>query len=115
MPPGLADPFLDILKYVKGGKFLVITTPSRLSINIVKKTLTILKEQDLKVLGLIENMCLPESKGLLYGLSEAYKVKYLGSVPFYRGLEEHLDTLKNFMSTEFFRKMVSLSEILVKE
>jgi ATP-binding protein involved in chromosome partitioning len=111
MPPGLADPFLDILKYVKNGEFLVVSTPSRLSINIVKKTLEILKEQNLKILGLIENMRLPESKSLDQ-LSETYGVKYLGSIPFYQGLDRHLGTLKGFMSTEFFQKVMDFSKML---
>lgn len=111
MPPGLADPFLDILKYVKNGEFLVVSTPSRLSINIVKKTLEILKEQNLKILGLIENMNLPESKKLDQ-LTRSYGVKYLGWIPYYQDLDKHLENLNDFMSTEFFEEMMNFSKIL---
>ena len=111
MPPGLADPFLDVLKYVKKGEFLVVATPSRLSINIVKKTLEILKEQNLKILGLIENMNIPEGRKLNQ-LAGSYGVKYLGCIPYYQDMDRHLESLDDFMSTEFFQQIMKLSKTL---
>lgn len=113
MPPGMADPFLDLLKYIKNGNFLIITIPSKLSINIVAKTLEILKEQKVKIFGLIENMRSPEdSSDKISKLAESYKVEYLGSIPYYQNLDTQLDTLPDFMSTNFFQKIQEIGSKL---
>ena len=56
MPPGMGDQFLDVLRFLRKGEFLVVATPSKLAINVVKKLLELLKEQNLKIVGIVENM-----------------------------------------------------------
>ncbi len=110
MPPGMADPFLDLIQYVKNGNFLVITTSSRLSSNIVSKTLKILKEQNLKVLGLIENMrSVGDDSERIRGLANSFNVKHLGFIPYYQDLDTHLGNLEDFISTDFFQKIKAIS------
>ncbi|HNR66192.1 MAG TPA: P-loop NTPase, partial [Atribacterota bacterium] len=110
MPPGMADPFLDLLQYVKNGSFLVITTSSRLSSNIVSKTLKILKEQNLKVLGLIENMrSVGDDSERIRDLANSFNVKHLGYIPYYHNLDIHLGNLQDFISTDFFQKIKAIS------
>ncbi|HOR42193.1 MAG TPA: P-loop NTPase [Atribacterota bacterium] len=110
MPPGMADPFLDLLKYVKNGNFLVITTPSKLSINIVSKTLEILKEQNLKIYGLVENMRSPEDHSKrINNLAKSYDVPYLGYIPLYQNLDVQLEDLKDFLSTDFFLRVKKIA------
>ncbi len=109
MPPGMADPFLDLLQYIRNGNFLIITTPSRVSINVVTKTIEIIREQDLKIVGLIENMCTNKNKSKsISNLIESYKVNYLGYIPYYYHFDDHLDTLSDFVSTDFFQKIKTL-------
>ncbi|GAB4114809.1 MAG: Mrp/NBP35 family ATP-binding protein [Candidatus Caldatribacteriota bacterium] len=106
MPPGMSDPFLDILKYVKNGNCLVITTPSRLAENIVAKTLKILKEQNLKIMGLIENMRPTKNDyQRINELARSYKVPYLGFIPYYPDLDNYLDSLPDFISSDFFQQI----------
>lgn len=113
MPPGMADPFLDLLQYVKNGNFLVITASSRLSINIVSKTLEILKEQNLKIGGLIENMrSTDHNSQTISNLADNYNVKHLGFIPYYQDLDYNLDNLDDFISTEFFQKIKEISSNL---
>ena len=110
MPPGMADPFLDLLQYVKNGNFLVITTSSRFSSNIVSKTLKILKELDLKVFGLIENMCsTKEGNSRIRELADSFNVKHLGNISYYPDLDTHLDSWQDFISTDFFQKIKEIS------
>ena len=110
MPPGMADPFLDLLQYVKNGNFLVITTSSRLSSNIVSKTLKILKELDLKIFGLIENMCLTEDgNSRIRELANSFNVKHLGNIPYYQDLDINLGSWQDFLSTDFFQKIKEIS------
>ncbi|MDD3656430.1 MAG: P-loop NTPase [Atribacterota bacterium] len=113
MPPGMADPFLDLLQYVRNGNFLIITTPSRLAVNIVAKTLEILKEQDLKIIGLMENMHTTEHNSKrISDLIESYKVKYLGYIPYYQNLDDHMDALQDFILTDFFQKIKMIGSCL---
>lgn len=113
MPPGMADPFLDILQYVKNGNFLVISTSSRLSVNIVNKTIRMLKEQNLNIIGLIENMrSVKQESDTIEELSRSYNVKHLGSIPYYQDLDIHLDSLQDFISTDFFQNIKKISDDL---
>ncbi len=66
MPPGLGDQFLDVLRFLKrGGEFLVVATPSKLSINVVEKLLTLLGgEREHRVIGIVENMKLDDEKDI---------------------------------------------------
>jgi ATP-binding protein involved in chromosome partitioning len=109
MPPGMADPFLDLLQYIKNGNFLVVSTSSRLSSNIVSKTLKILKELDLKIFGLIENMCSDDRNSRIKELAIDYNVKHLGNIPYYQDLDTHLGSWQDFLSTDFFQKIKEIS------
>jgi len=55
-PPGLGDALLDLLKLIRRLVFLVVTTPSKLSLETVKKLLALLREIRAPVIGVIENM-----------------------------------------------------------
>ena len=49
MPPGIGEETLDIIRLVKKNEFLIVTTPSKVSIGAVYKLLLILKEQNIPV------------------------------------------------------------------
>ncbi len=113
MPPGMSDPFLDILQYVKNGKFLVIATSSILSANIVSKTIKMLKEQNLNIIGLIENMEPANNESnRIKELTENYNIKHLGNIPYYQNLDIHLGNLQNFIATDFFQNIKKISDEL---
>jgi hypothetical protein len=44
MPPGISDAILDLIRLVKGIKFLIVTMPSPLAFETVKKLLGLLAE-----------------------------------------------------------------------
>ena len=77
-PPGMADEILDALKYVPRIEFVIVATPSPLSIDSVKRFTKFLVDEGARVLGLVENM----GSGELEPLSRALGVKYLGYVPY---------------------------------
>ncbi|MEO3993639.1 MAG: ATP-binding protein [Desulfurococcaceae archaeon TW002] len=79
-PPGMSDVHLEIINNVGKAKPLIITTPHILSINPVKSLLTILKEAEIAVIGLIENMS-ENPTDLVINLCREFKIRYLGNVP----------------------------------
>ncbi len=79
-PPGMSDVHLEIINNFGKAKPLIITTPHILSINPVKSLLTILKETETPVIGLIENMS-ENPTDLVINLCREFKIRYLGNVP----------------------------------
>ncbi len=61
MPPGIGDETLDVVNLIKKSEFLVVTTPSKVSLAAVNKLLIILKELKLPVIGIVENMKMKKS------------------------------------------------------
>ena len=56
MPPGIGDAVLDLVRLIKRIEFLIITTPSLLAFETVKKQVTLLCELKMPIIGVIENM-----------------------------------------------------------
>ncbi len=116
MPPGFGDQFLDVLRFLRGGEFLVVATPSKLSLNVVEKLLQLLLEEKHKVLGVVENMVLrsEQSDGEedVKRLAERYSVPYLVGIPFYGDLESRVGNVEELMKTEFAGKVRELAEKL---
>ncbi|MCD6524852.1 MAG: ATP-binding protein [Thermococcus sp.] len=111
MPPGLGDQLLDVLRFFKRGEFLVVATPSKLSLNVVEKLVQLLLEEKHKVLGVVENMKLDEEEDVKK-LAERYNVPYLVGIPFYPELDAKVGNVEELMKTEFAEKIRELAEKL---
>ncbi|HQJ56524.1 MAG TPA: P-loop NTPase [Caldisericia bacterium] len=86
MPPGFGEPTLDLLRLIKKIEFLIITNPSIISLETVKKLIQILNEGKYKILGVIENMKSTEDD-LIVKSCEELKIDYLGSIPYFYDIE----------------------------
>ncbi|ASJ04145.1 Mrp/NBP35 family ATP-binding protein [Thermococcus barossii] len=104
MPPGLGDQFLDVLRFLRRGEFLVVATPSKLSINVVEKLLTLLKERKHRVLGIVENLKLDEERNI-EELAKRFDVPYLTGIPLYSDLEEKIGKPDELLKTEFAERI----------
>ncbi|MDO9575758.1 MAG: P-loop NTPase [bacterium] len=100
MPPGIGDTTLDVIRLLKRIEFLVVTTPSKLSLETVKKTLEMLKEAEVPILGVIENMKLNNSSRVRQEI-EKFDVKYLGEIGFDRSFEEYLGNSEGLLTSSF--------------
>ena len=107
-PPGLGDILLDLLKLIRRLVFLVVTTPSRLSLETVRKLLALLRGVRAPVIGVIENM-LTDISISVKGEVERIGARFLGSIPFDPRVEGTLGNPKKLLETKFAEK---LSEIL---
>ena len=102
MPPGIGDATLDTVRLVKKAQFLVITTPSALVLQTVKKTVAVLSILRVPLIGLIENMKRPESPDIEEQARRMH-IPYLGAVWFDQGLEESLGNASALAATAVAR------------
>ncbi len=105
MPPGMGEPVLDMINTIKNMEFVVLTTPSKLSINTVNKFISLLDDFRVPILGVIENMRLKKSSECFFG------ERFLGSIKFDLDLEESIGNPEALSKTNFSRE---LREILEK-
>jgi ATP-binding protein involved in chromosome partitioning len=110
MPPGLGEETLDIIRLIKKNEFIVVTTPSKVSMGAVSKLLFILKELNLPIIGVIENMKIVDSSYIKNTVSKM-KIRYLGHISFDKNLEESLGDPDMLQSSDF---MIDLNNILNK-
>jgi len=110
-PPGLGDALLDLINLIKNLNFLIVSTPSRLSLGTVKKLVSLLKEVNASVLGVIENMKTDFSPSIKEDI-EAIGVRYLGSIPFDPAIEDALGKPEELLETRFGKSLSSIADIL---
>ena len=102
MPPGISDATLDIIRLIKRSKFLIVTTPSKLAFETVKKLIKLLSDLRVEIIGIVENMKIKESN-FIKSNADKLGIKYLGGIEFDEGLEDALGDVEKFSKTEFFR------------
>lgn len=80
MPPGLGDATLDLMRLLPGVEYLVLSTPSAVVRQTVRRTLEMLRSGGAPVLGVLENMAgTPE--GAVRAMAMETGVPYLGAIP----------------------------------
>lgn len=109
-PPGTGDEPLSIAQTIPGIRALVVTTPQRVSVEDVRRSLQFLKKVGLPILGIVENMsglicphCQKEidlfKKGGGEALAREWGVPFLGGVPLEPELVEEADRGRPFLET----------------
>ena len=108
MPPGIGDATLDLIRFLKRTKFLVVTTPSQLAFETVKKLTTLLKELGIPIVGLIENMKMDQLE-TIQGQTLKLGLVYLGKIPYDSKIEESMGNVDRLLKTGFARKMEKIA------
>ncbi len=108
MPPGMGEEVLDLIKFVKSVEFLLVSTGSVVSVNVVERFLRFLKEMNVNILGIIENMVGVGDSGLVEELSKRYGVNFLGAIKFDTELEKAVGKASALLSTRFAGEIKSL-------
>ena len=104
MPPGIGDAVLDLVRLVKRIEFLIITTPSRLAFETVKKQLTLLRELRIPVLGLVENMKVDTVEDVKRQ-TRKMGFTFLGEIPFDSKIEEAIGDQNQLLNTVLAQKL----------
>ena len=79
MPPGIGDATLDTIRLIPKLEFVVITTPSKVAYQSVRRLLVLFKKMGINVKGVIENMVMKETDYIKSEVSEI-DVEYLGTL-----------------------------------
>lgn len=88
MPPGIGDATLDLVRLVQKVEFLILTTPSRVALETVRKLVHMLSELKIPILGLVENMKMTGRGSVTSAFEE--NIPFLGSIGYDEKLEEAL-------------------------
>ena len=104
MPPGAGDEVLDAIRFLKKGEFLVVTTPSKVALETVMRLIKLLREINVPLVGVIENMKLIDSTFVKKKMDNE-KVRYLGSIPFDYNLENSIGKPDELLKTDFGKNL----------
>lgn len=107
MPPGIGDATLDVIRLIKRIKFLIVTTPSKLAFETVKKLITLLSELGISIIGVIENMKMQKSRFIQQQV-EGKGITFWGEIPFDAKVEDAIGNVNKLLSEEFGRKLKEL-------
>lgn len=100
MPPGISDATLDIIRLIRRINFLVVTTPSKVAFETVGKLIELLKDLNVPILGVIENMKMRDSLFIRKQV-ERYDVPFLGEIKFDPKLEDSIGDVDKLLETDF--------------
>ena len=104
MPPGIGDAALDTIRFMKRVEFIVVTTPSKVAFETVKKVLKMQKELRLPTIGVVENMKFSDSLDISEQI-KAFDIPFLGSIHFDECFEGALGQVNKLSKTRFAEDM----------
>ena len=108
-PPGIGDALLDLVRLVPQVEFLIVTTPSPLAFETVKKQVNLLKELKVSILGLVENMKMTAEKSVQQQ-TEALGLKFLGGIPFDSKVEVAIGNPERLLGTKLGEKVKKIAQ-----
>lgn len=104
MPPGIGDVTLDTIRLLRRAEFLLITTESKVALDVVRKLLRMLKELKVPLIGVIENMKMTGSSFVMEEI-EALGVPFLGEIAFDSELEDSIGNPDKLLKTSFAKRL----------
>lgn len=109
MPPGISDAVLDLVRFVKRIEFLIVTTPSLLAFETVKKQVSLLRDLKVSIIGIVENMKMNEAR-TIERETEKLGLKFLAGIPFDPNVEEAIGDTAKLSATAIANKVKQLAE-----
>ena len=99
MPPGIGDAVLDLIRLVKRISFLIVTTPSKLAFETVRKQVILLQDLKIPILGIVENMKMTDSKNI-ETQTRKLGLKFLTEIPYDPRIESAIGNEEKLLSSE---------------
>jgi ATP-binding protein involved in chromosome partitioning len=112
MPPGIGDAVLDLVRLIKRIEFLIVTTPSLLAFETVKKQVSLLCGLKMPIIGVVENMKMNEANGV-QAETRKLGLRYLGAIPFDSQIEDAIGNERKLMSTAVGKTIQEIGEKLI--
>lgn len=97
-PPGIGDAVLDLIRLVKQIEFIIVTTPSQLAFETVKKLSCLLKDLKVPIIGVVENMRMNNQNDIQLQ-TEKLGLRFLGGIPYDPKVEEAIGNTKGLLDT----------------
>jgi ATP-binding protein involved in chromosome partitioning len=112
MPPGIGDAVLDLVRLVQRIEFLIVTTPSLLAFETVKKQVRLLQDLKVPIIGVVENMKRDTTRSIEQR-TEKLGVKFLAGVPFDPEVEDAIGDVTRLQETTLAQRIsdVAVSNI----
>ncbi len=113
-PPGIRDEALDVLKYFRGCKPVIVTTPSPLTLASVRRLARLISE----ALGngyVIENMGGGRPSDAVAGLAKEFRLRYLGVVRFDGSVDSAVGDLSRLKDTVMYADVAGVAERLAED
>jgi ATP-binding protein involved in chromosome partitioning len=104
MPPGISDAVLDLVRLVKRIEFLIVTTPSLLAFETVKKQVSLLKDLKFPIIGVVENMKMNRTKNIEQE-TKKLGLKFLAEIPFDPKVEEAIGDETKLLDTTLAQRI----------
>ena len=104
MPPGIGDVVLDLVRLVKRIEFLIVTTPSRLAFETVKKQVRLLQDLQVPIIGVVENMKMSEAKNIEHETAKL-GLKFLAGIPYDPEVEDAIGDVTKLRGTAIAKKI----------
>ena len=108
-PPGIGDAMLDLVRLIPRIEFLIVTTPSQLAFETVKKQVHLLQELKVPIVGLIENMKMDDMKNV-QEQTKAFGVRFLAEIHYDATVEAAIGKPTRFLETEFAKKVQQVAQ-----
>jgi len=99
---------LDLVRLVKRIEFLIVTTPSLLAFETVKKQVSLLKDLKVPIIGVVENMKMNRTKNIEQE-TEKLGLKFLAEIPFDPKVEEAIGDEKKLLDTALAQKIKEIA------
>ena len=104
MPPGIGDAVLDLVRLIKRVEFLIVTTPSLLAFETVKKQAALLCELKMPIIGIVENMKMDTATSIETE-TKNLNLKYLCSISYDPQVEEAIGNETKLLNTAIGKKL----------
>jgi len=108
MPPGIGDATLDLIRLIKGIEFLLVTTPSQLAFETVRKLASLLKELKISIIGVIENMKMNHSNAIQQR-ARKLGLEFLAEIPYDPKVEEAIGNADMLLNTTLAKKVEEIA------
>ncbi|HLN88847.1 MAG TPA: P-loop NTPase [Candidatus Binatia bacterium] len=113
MPPGIGDAILDLIRVVNRLEFLIVTTPSLIAYETVKKQVALLCELKLPIIGVVENMKIDNKAKGIQGEAEKLGLNFLGGIPFDTRIEDAIGDKDMLLKTAVGEIIQQISETII--
>ena len=118
-PPGFSDTHLEFLRLlieVKEPKVLLVSTPTALALKAAERITRTLLSENIKILGLIGNMCLSvNDENTIAQKAQQLTIPYLGCIPYISNVEQFYGTSMLELVKKIGTPLTSIAKIIKKQ